>query len=66
MWVLLREDGKRASWHWNSETGDYVKRQGRQNIHLTAQEYLADVTEDGLESTRCDGMRKWIEAGRPR
>lgn len=66
MWVLLRQDGKRASWHWDSETGDYAKREGRHITRMSAQEYLEDVLEDGRESTQCDGMQKWIEAGRPR
>lgn len=66
MWILLRQDGKRASWHWNSESGDYAKRKGGKITRLAAQEYLADVLEDGIQSTRCDGYQKWIEAGRPR
>ena len=66
MLILLREDGKRASWWWSTETGEYAKREGEKLTRMTAQEYLADITEDGLESNRCDGVRKWIEAGRPR
>jgi hypothetical protein len=66
MLILLREDGKRASWHWSTETGDYVKREGEKLTRMSAQEYLVDVLEDGRESTRCDGMQKWIEKGRPR
>ena len=66
MFVLVREDGKRASWWWCSETGDYAKREYGVVTRLSPREYLEDILEDGLESTRCDGMRKWIEAGRPR
>jgi hypothetical protein len=66
MLILLREDGKRVSWWWHSETGDYAKRENGVVTQLTPREYLNDVCENGLKSTRCDGMQKWIEAGRPR
>jgi hypothetical protein len=66
MLILLRECGKsKTSWFWSTERGDYVKREAGKAQTLTVVELLDDVV-NYPESTRCDGLQKWIEAGRPR
>jgi hypothetical protein len=64
--VLVRECGvSKISWFWSSDLGDYVKRERGISTRLTPEEFLADVV-DYPEAHRCDGLQKWIEAGRPR
>jgi hypothetical protein len=64
--ILIRECGRsQVSWFWDFNSGDYVKRERGHCVILTADEFLEDVL-NYPEATRCDGLRKWIEAGRPR
>jgi len=63
--ILVRECGhSKVSWFWRQEANDYIKREACQTTVLTPEQYLKDVL-DYPKARSCDGLQKWIEAGRP-
>lgn len=66
MLVLVREDGaSKISWWWDSETDSYSRRVNGKRISLTKIDFLEDTIYRFPNSQHCDGVEKWIEAGRP-
>jgi hypothetical protein len=67
MLVLLRECGTtKTAWFWSTEQGDYVKRVRGEIVRRMTGDELLDDAMNYPDSHRCDGLQKWIEAGRPR
>lgn len=66
MLLLVREDGAgEVSWWWDSKTDTYSRCINGECLPLTKIDFLQDTICRYPNSQHCDGVEKWIEAGRP-
>jgi len=67
MLVLVREDGRaKISWWWCTEKDAYFRRAEGNYFPLTKSVFLRETILQFPNSQHCDGVEKWIAAGRPR